>query len=49
MGFVHPLLGVGLVVLYYLSKIIQDTCDSKESIDYVGMNSFSDDVVEEMR
>ena len=49
-GFVNPLISVALIVLYYLPRIIQDLCqpcnEEQESPD---MNSFSDDVLEEMK
>ena len=50
LGFVSPIIAVIMVVLYYLPGIIQDICkpcsESKEEHD---MNSFSEDVAEEMR
>ena len=48
-GFVNPLLSGGLVILYYLPKIISGICNIEEPIQTSGMKSYSDDVVEEMR
>ena len=48
-GFANPLFSIALVVLYYLPKIIQDTCNSKETIEISGMKSYSEDVLEEMK
>ncbi|MGY5144417.1 MAG: hypothetical protein ACW9XH_08045 [Candidatus Nitrosopumilus sp. bin_32a] len=50
LGFVNPLISVGLVILYYLPGIIQDMCKPcKENQNNSEMNSFSDDVMEEMK
>jgi len=49
-GFVNPLFSVALVVIYYLPKIISDIsqpCD--EFKNNSSMNSFSEDVMEEMK
>ena len=49
-GFMNPLFSVGLVVIYYLPKIISDIyqpCNEFENKS--SMNSFSEDVIEEMR
>ena len=49
-GFLNPLFSVALVVVYYLPKIIQDISQSCNDIqDNSEMNSFSDDVLEEMK
>ena len=49
LGFVNPLITIALVVLYYLPGIIQDICKPcNEKQDYE-MNSFSQDVMEEMK
>jgi len=50
LGFVNPLISVALVIVYYLPKIIQDICNScNDSQNNFEMNSFSDDVIEEMK
>jgi hypothetical protein len=49
LGFVNPLISVALVILYYLPGIIQDTvqpCNEQTSSE---TNSFSEDVMEEMK
>ena len=50
LGFVNPIISVIMVVLYYIPGIIQDICKpcSKSQEEYE-MNSFSDDVAEEMK
>ena len=49
-GFLSPLFSIVLVVVYYLPKIIQDISQSCNDIqDNSEMNSFSDDVLEEMK
>jgi hypothetical protein len=50
LGFVSPVISVIMVVLYYLPKIIDDACRpcSEPQEDYE-MNSFSEDVVEDMK
>ena len=49
-GFVNPLISVGLVILYYLPGIIQDMCQPCNDIQNDSeTNSFSDDVMEEMK
>lgn len=48
LGFVNPLISVGLIVLYYLPGIIQDMCKSCDE-QTPEMNSFSEDVMEEMK
>ncbi len=50
LGFVNPLISAGLVILYYLSGIIQDICKPCNSNqDDFEMNSFSEDVLEDMK
>jgi len=50
LGFVNPLISFGLIVLYYLPGIIQDLCQTcNEEQVSPNMNSFSDDVLEEMK
>ena len=49
LGFVNPLISFGLIVLYYLPGIIQDQCQSCNEEQVSEMNSFSDDVLEEMK
>ena len=49
-GFINPLLTMGLVVLYYLPKIISDftgPCEPERNESY--MKSYSEDVAEEMK
>ena len=48
-GFVNPLISFGLIVLYYLPGIIQDLCQTCNEEQVSEMNSFSDDVLEEMK
>ena len=47
-GFINPLFSVGLVILYYLPGIIQDMCKPCNE-QTTERNSFSDDVMEEMK
>jgi len=49
LGFVNPLISFGLVVLYYLPGILQDLCQPCEEEQETEMNSFSEDVLEEMK
>ncbi len=49
LGFVNPLISVGMVVLYYLPKIIQDICQPCNEEPVSEMNSYSEDVKEEMK
>jgi len=49
LGFVNPLITFGLIILYYLPRIIQDLCQSCNEQVSSGMNSFSDDILEEMK
>ena len=50
LGFVSPVISVIMVVLYYLPKIIDDACKPcSKPQDDSEMNSFSEDVMEEMK
>ncbi len=49
LGFVNPLISVGMVVLYYLPKIIQDICQPCNEEQVSEMNSFSEDTLEGMK
>ena len=49
LGFVNPLISVGMVVLYYLPKIIQDMCQPCNEEQVSEKNSYSEDVLEDMR
>ena len=49
LGFVNPLISVGLVIFYYLPKIIQDICKPCNEEQVSEMNSYSEDVMEEMK
>ena len=50
LGFVNPLITVGLIFLYYLPGIIQSACQTcKEEQVYSEMKSFSDDILEDMK
>ena len=49
LGFVNPLITFGLIVLYYLPTILQDLCKPCNEEQVSDMNSFSDDVLEEMK
>ncbi len=49
LGFVNPLISVGMVVLYYLPKIIQDMCQPCNEEQVSEMNSYSEDVLEDMK
>ena len=49
LGFVNPLISVGMVVLYYLPKIIQDICQPCNGEQVSEMNSYSEDVLEDMK
>ena len=48
LGFVNPLISVGMVVLYYLPKIIQDMCQPCNEEQVSEMNSYSEDTLEGM-
>ncbi len=49
LGFVNPLISVVMVVLYYLPKIIQDICQPCNEEQVSEMNSYSEDVLEDMK
>jgi hypothetical protein len=49
LGFVNPLISIGLIILYYLPGIIQDLCKSCNEPPTSKMNSFSDEIMEEMK
>jgi len=50
LGFVNPLISFGLIILYYLLGILQDLCQPcKAEQASPEMNSFSDDILEEMK
>ena len=49
LGFVNPLITFGLIILYYLPGIIQDLCNPCKEEQETEMNSFSEDVMEEMK
>ena len=49
LGFVNPLISVALVILYYLPGIIQDMCKPCDEQPVLEMNSFSEDVMEDMK
>lgn len=53
LGFVNPLISVGLVILYYLPGIISDICqpcnDIQDESRNSGMKSYSEDVLEDMK
>jgi len=49
LGFVNPLISIGLVFLYYLPAILQDLCQPCNEEQEVEMNSFSDDFLEDMK
>jgi len=50
LGFINPLISVGLVVMYYLPKIISDFTQSCEEVrEESGIKSYSDDVLEDMK
>jgi len=49
LGFVNPLISFGLIVLYYLPGILQDLCKPCNEEQETEMNSFSDDILEDMK
>ncbi len=49
LGFVNPLISVALVILYYLPGIIQDICQPCNEEQVSEMNSYSEDVLEDMK
>jgi len=48
-GFVNPLISFGLIVWYYLPGIIQDLCQTRKEEQKSEMNSFSEDILEDMK
>ena len=49
LGFVNPLITFGLIVLYYLPVIFQDLCQPCNEVQETEMNSFSKQVLEDMK
>jgi len=50
LGFVNPLITFGLIILYYLPRIIQDLCQPcNEEQKSSRMNSFSEEIMEDMK
>ena len=49
LGFVNPLISFGLIVLYYLPSILQDLCKPCNEEQETEMNSFSKQVLEDMK
>ena len=49
LGFVNPLISVALVILYYLPGIIQDMCKPGNEQPAPEMNTYSEDVLEDMK
>ena len=50
LGFVNPLITFGLIILYYLPRIIQDLCHPcNEEQKSSRMNSFSEEIMEDMK
>ncbi len=49
LGVVNPLISVGMVTLYYLPKIIQDICQPCNEEQVPEMNSYSEDVLEDIK
>ena len=49
LGFVNPLISFGLIVLYYLPRILQDLCQTCNDEQETEMNSFSDYTLEDMK
>jgi len=50
LGFVNPLISVGLVMVYYLPKIISDFTQPCEEVrKESGIKSYSNDVLEDMK
>ena len=50
LGFVNPLITFGLIILYYLPRIIEDLCHPCDEVRIdSGMKSFSDDILEDMK
>ncbi len=49
LGFVNPLISIGMGALYYLPKIIQDMCQPCNEEQVSEMNSYSEDTLEGMK
>ncbi len=49
LGFVNPLISFGLIILYYLPGIIQSACQPCKEQTVPEMNSFSEDILEDMK
>ena len=49
LGLINPVISIALVVVYYLPKIIQDICQPCKEEQEFEMNSFSEDILEEMK
>jgi len=50
LGFINPLISFGLIILYYLPGILEDLCQPcNEKQPDSEMNSFSEDILEEMK
>ena len=49
LGFVNPLISVGMVVLYYIPNIIQDMYQPCNEEQVSEMNSYSEDTLEGMK
>ncbi len=50
LGFVNPLITFGLIILYYLPRIIQDLCQPYDEEQKTSrMNSFSEEIKEDMK
>ena len=48
-GFVNPLITFGLIILYYLPRVIQDLCQPCNEEQETEMNSFSKEILEDMK
>jgi len=49
LGFINPLISVAMIILYYLPKIISDFTQPCKEIKESTMQSYSDDVLEDMK
>ena len=50
LGFVNPLISVGLIVVYYLPKIISDLAQPCHEVRHdFRIKSYSDEVLEDMK
>ena len=49
LGFVNPLISFGLIILYYLPGIIQSAYQPCTEQTVPEMNSFSEDILEDMK